>query len=137
MRTSNELMKSFAEHKLSQIQDNKINFHVHMLTASYWPAYPPCKAILPKEMLACTTAFSKFYNYVYNSRKIIWQTRLGTGTIIGRYPAGRFELMVSTYQMITLMLFNDNDKLTFQQILEKTKIQEKVNTDLEFDKWKY
>src|SRR5690606_4178121 len=86
MRASSELMKKFGENKLAQAQDNKINFHVHMLTASYWPAYPPCRAILPKEMLACTTAFSKYYN--------------------------------------------DNDKLTFKQIGEKTKIEEKVFSDL-------
>eukprot|EP01047_Picozoa_sp_COSAG01_P043522 COSAG01_NODE_3871_length_5604_cov_15.632334_4_plen_105_part_00 len=39
---------------------------------------------------------------------------------------GKKELLVSIYQAVVLMLFNDVEALTFTQILEATEIEEQV-----------
>jgi hypothetical protein len=45
--------------------------------------------------------------------------------MIGRFPLSKHELIVSTYQMVILTLFNNINEISFKELREKTKIPDK------------
>jgi cullin 3 len=61
---------------------------------------------------------------VYNGRRLTWQTNLGTAELRCKFHKGRKELVVPTFQMCILMLYNHGDVFTFRQIQELTRISE-------------
>jgi len=74
--------------------------------------------------------FQKFYLDKHTGRKLTWMPGLGDAdlraTFTTRGKTRRYELNVSTYAMIILMLFNDLDKgesLSFEQIQAETNIE--------------
>lgn|SRR5690606_15276784 len=125
MRVSREVMSKFEKHKAFKLKNEKIDFYVHLLTAAFWPAYTLSNAVLVDDMQTCTKAYLTYYNETHSGRKITWQASLGGGIVTGKFPLGKYEIMVSTYQMIILMLMNNNKKMKYTEILEKTKIPEK------------
>ncbi|KAL9644431.1 hypothetical protein ABK040_013659 [Willaertia magna] len=114
---------------LSNIDNNKkeskmIDFYVNVLTQSFWPAYTISNANLPFELNNCCEVFLNYYNQIHSGRKITWQKGLGDGILIYRND-NKYELVVTTYQIIILMLFNDKDFYTFKELKEFTLIPEK------------
>jgi cullin 3 len=71
--------------------------------------------------------FSTFYLEKHTGRKLSWQTSAGAAELKATFGSGpdkyrRHELLVSTYQMCILMLFNNTDFLTLRQIRTQTQI---------------
>jgi cullin 3 len=103
-----------------------IEVDVDVLTTGYWPSQniPPCT--LPPQVQAAIDHFSGFYLGKYTGRKLSWQTSTGSAELKASFgPADkprRHELIVSTYQMCILLLFNAADTLTLRQIRSSTHI---------------
>ncbi|CAN0403262.1 unnamed protein product, partial [Discosporangium mesarthrocarpum] len=57
-------------------------------------------------------------------RKVAWQTSLGNADLKCCFKGGanRHELNVSTHQMCILLLFNNVDSLTYDEIQEATQV---------------
>lgn len=102
-----------------------IELNVSVLTAGYWPTYPPAEVKLPAELVGYQEAFKKFYLSKHSGRRITWQNSLGHCTLKAQFPHGRKELHVSLFQTVVLMLFNSADNLTFKDIAETTSIEDK------------
>jgi cullin 3 len=75
-------------------------------------------------MQRCCDAFRAFYLAAHSGRRLQWQPGMGTADLkAGPFEGGkRHELIVSTYQAVVLMLFNDADSLTYREIAESTGI---------------
>jgi len=128
---SQDMMTNFRHYLASQKIVSPIDMSVSVLTMGYWPTYQPVDVIVPDFLLKHQEAFKNFYTTKYHGRKLQWQPNLGHCTLIGTFisPEGndnktrRHELIVSLYQALVLLLFNDKDELTYNEILESTKIE--------------
>jgi len=102
---------------------------VFVLTQAHWPTYAPVEVVIPGDMSQSLDRFAQFYQTRNSGRKLSWQHSLGTNIVranIGK--AGEKELMVSTFQTIVLLLFNDLEKgqtLSYKQIATATGLETK------------
>lgn len=96
---------------------------VHVLTTGSWPTQPSPVCNLPHEILAVCEKFKTYYLGTHTGRRLSWQTNMGTADLKATFDKGRkHELIVSTYQMCILMLFNSSDMLTYKEIEQATEI---------------
>merc|ERR1712154_493039 len=97
-----------------------VDVEVDVLTTGYWPSQnvPPCT--LPVSVKDASKTFTDYYLGNHTGRKLSWQTSGGTAEIratFGEAPKHRrYELLVTTYQMCILVLFNENETMTLENI---------------------
>jgi len=98
---------------------------VSVLTAGFWPTYPPCELSLPAQVAACTDAFSAFYLAKHSGRRLAWLHGLGTLTLKAWFAGcGARELLVSLPQAAVLLLFNDCEALALSDLLAGTRLED-------------
>lgn len=127
MKLSNDTMEGFKAHLSSSAESgpgtlNGIELNVYVLTTGFWPTQAPTKCNLPNEIINCCEVFKKYYLSNHNGRRITWQTNMGTAELKMFVGGKKHELIVNTYQMVLLLLFNDQNKLTLKEIIEATGI---------------
>src|ERR1700722_2944720 len=66
------------------------------------------------------TSYTEFYKKKHQGHKLYWDHTLGTATLKAQFSAGPKDLSVSLYQAIVLLLFNNVDELSYNEILEQT-----------------
>ena len=71
-------------------------------------------------MLQCQTSFEEFYPTKFTGRRLTWQNSLASCTVKATFPSGMKDLTVSLLQTTVLVLFNDNDKLSYMDIAQAT-----------------
>ncbi|CAH2071938.1 unnamed protein product [Thlaspi arvense] len=94
-----------------------IDLTVTVLTTGFWPSYKSFDINLPSEMVKCVEVFKGFYETKTKHRKLTWIYSLGTCNINGKFDQKPIELIVSTYQAAVLLLFNNTDRLSYNEIL--------------------
>ncbi|KAF6215627.1 hypothetical protein GE061_010383 [Apolygus lucorum] len=151
MTVSNTIMEEFKTH----ITETEANLHgvdlsVRVLTTGFWPtnnATPNCN--IPAAPLAAFEVFRKFYLAKHSGRQLTLQPQLGSADLNAVFYGMRREeeeagrdgasssvpsstsaprkhiIQVSTYQMCVLMLFNQRDRLTYEELQNETDIPEK------------
>jgi cullin 3 len=133
MRISRDLQDSYKDYKRQQENAGEgssgrpVEIEVDVLTNGYWPSQnvPPCT--LPVPIQDAIERYTAFYLNKHTGRKLSWQTSAGQAELKCTFGSGpnnfrRHELLVSTYQMCILLLFNENTTLTLGQIRTKTQI---------------
>ena len=130
MRISREMRDAYKAYKRNQEEGehtSRVDIEVDVLTNGYWPSQnvPPCT--LPQTIQDAIGRYSKYYLEKHTGRKLSWQTSGGTAELKATFGCGpdkfrRHELLVSTYQMCILLLFNNKDVLTLDQIRTETQI---------------
>mmetsp|Transcript_663 Transcript_663/g.868 ORF Transcript_663/g.868 Transcript_663/m.868 type:complete len:762 (-) Transcript_663:538-2823(-) len=94
---------------------------VHVLTTGSWPHPTTPDCIIPPYINAICDSYKTFYIKHYDGRKLTWQYNLGSAEVKAQFD-DPLTLVVSTYQMLILLLFQDTDTLTYQTIADKTQI---------------
>ncbi|KAK3205036.1 hypothetical protein Dsin_019082 [Dipteronia sinensis] len=123
---SKEINESFKQSSQARTKlPSGIEMSVHVLTTGYWPTYPPMDVRLPHELNVYQDIFKEFYLSKYSGRRLMWQNSLGHCVLKAEFPKGKKELAVSLFQTVVLMLFNDAEKLSFQDIKDATGIEDK------------
>ncbi|KAM7505971.1 hypothetical protein LguiB_004875 [Lonicera macranthoides] len=123
---SKEINESFKQSSQARTKlPSGIELSVHVLTTGYWPTYPPMDVRLPHELNVYQDIFKEFYLSKYSGRRLMWQNSLGHCVLKAEFPRGKKELAVSLFQTVVLMLFNDAQKLSFQDIKDATSIEDK------------
>ncbi|KAL3460377.1 hypothetical protein BJX64DRAFT_278566 [Aspergillus heterothallicus] len=95
-----------------------VDLHVSVLSASAWPTYPDVQVRIPQEISTAIDDFQKFYDSKYKAHC----------QIRARFPKGDKELVVSSFQAIVLLLFNElpeGGSLSYRQIQEATSLSDK------------
>ncbi|KAK1757931.1 hypothetical protein QBC47DRAFT_359140 [Echria macrotheca] len=150
MQLSKDLGEGYREHirQLGDVDTKKVDLSIHVLTSNYWPPevmgrgssqdegskggcnYPPVIKRLQE-------SFLKYYLKDRSGRVLTWVGSAGTADIKCVFPKvpgkesgplskeRRYELNVSTYGMVVLMLFNDlaeGESLSLEEIQAKTNI---------------
>ncbi|KAK7825352.1 cullin-4 [Quercus suber] len=123
---SKEINESFKQSSQARTKlPSGIELSVHVLTTGYWPTYPPMDVRLPHELNVYQDIFKEFYLSKYSGRRLMWQNSLGHCVLKAEFPKGKKELAVSLFQTVVLMLFNDAERLSFQDIKDSTGIEDK------------
>eukprot|EP01104_Vermistella_antarctica_P018565 TRINITY_DN6925_c0_g1_i1.p1 TRINITY_DN6925_c0_g1~~TRINITY_DN6925_c0_g1_i1.p1 ORF type:complete len:734 (-),score=196.01 TRINITY_DN6925_c0_g1_i1:99-2300(-) len=123
MRLSADTMDRFKEHLVNTpISLNGVDLNVQVLTTIFWPTQTAKNCHLPPEIIHCCEAFKQFYLGAHNGRRLTWQTNMGTAEVKATFDGKLKELIVSTYQMCILLLFNAGDTLSFKELKENTGI---------------
>lgn len=123
MELSKDIMVSFKQHMEHVRSYMNIELTVNVLTMGYWPTYTPMDVVLPEEMVNLQDVFSKFYHAKHSGRKLQWQPSLGHCVLRASFSAGRKELQVSLFQGLCLLMFEDGNEFSLEEIFEATKIE--------------
>lgn len=107
-----------------------IDLTVNILTQGYWPTYPVMEVNLPSELVEYQNIFTKFYLNKHSGRKLQWQPTLGHCVLKARFDQGPKDLQVSLFQSLVLLLFNECDSMTLEEIIQATNIE--VNLQIFF-----
>ncbi|KAK9750794.1 hypothetical protein RND81_02G222400 [Saponaria officinalis] len=122
MKTSQDTIQGFYASHGAELGDCP-TLTVQVLTTGSWPTQSSVPCNLPAELSVLCEKFRSYYLGTHTGRRLSWQTNMGTADIKATFGKGqRHELNVSTYQMCVLMLFNNADRLTYQEIEQATEI---------------
>jgi cullin 3 len=151
MELSKDLSENYRDHirNLGDADVKKIDLGIHVLTTNNWPPEvmgrgalqedgAKAECIFPPAIKRLQESFFKYYLKDRSGRVLTWVASAGTADIKCVFPKvpgketgplskeRRYELNVSTYGMIVLMLFNDlpegKQSLSFEEIQAKTNI---------------
>ncbi|XP_073957718.1 cullin 4 [Choristoneura fumiferana] len=124
MELSKDINITYKQH-LAGTQDNSgIELSVYILTMGFWPTYGAAEARLPAALTRQQDHFTKFYLGKHSGRKLTWQPTLGHCVLRAHFAQGNKELQVSLFQALVLLLFNDGDNLSFEEIKVASNIEE-------------
>ena len=130
IRTSRDMMSRFKEYLEERQKSLGIDFTVQVLTTGAWPSASGhgqgtnrgCN--LPREVDLCCEEFRNFYQATHSGRKLAWQTSMGTADLKATFGSKKHEISCTTHQMVVLLLFNDAERLSYEDIATATGIPE-------------
>ncbi|GCC20634.1 hypothetical protein chiPu_0019198 [Chiloscyllium punctatum] len=108
----------------NQSDPSKIDLTVNILTMGYWPTYTPMEIHLPAEMIKLQEVFKTFYLGKHSGRKLQWQPTLGHSVLKAEFKEGKKELQVSLFQTLVLLMFNEGNEFTMEEIKTATGIED-------------
>nr|AAI65630.1 Cul4a protein [Danio rerio] len=124
MELSKDIMIQFKQYMQNQTEPSNIELTVNILTMGYWPSYTPMDVHLPAEMVKLQEVFKLFYLGKHSGRKLQWQPTLGHAVLKTEFKEGKKELQVSLFQTLVLLMFNESDECSVEEIRVATGIEE-------------
>ncbi|THX02615.1 Cullin-domain-containing protein [Aureobasidium pullulans] len=130
MQTSKDLNASYDDWCKENLDEadrkTAIDSYYNILGTGFWPLQPSNTPFTPPQDIART--YERFQNYYlskHGGRKLTWLWHLCKGEIRANYVRMNkvpYTFQVSTYQMAILLLFNDSDTVTYDEMSEATKL---------------
>jgi cullin 1 len=114
-----EESSNFKDYVQSQNIDLRIELRVKVLSTKCWSTFQFSQPNLPSDIVNSVEVFKAYYSRENKNRKLTWIYSLGTCNISGKFDNTKIEMIVTTYQAIILLLFNDHDKLSYAEIKSK------------------
>ncbi|XP_059506456.1 cullin-4A-like isoform X2 [Stegostoma tigrinum] len=124
MELSKDIMVQFKQYIQSQSDPSKIDLTVNILTMGYWPTYTPMEIHLPAGMIKLQEVFKTFYLGKHSGRKLQWQPTLGHSVLKAEFKEGKKELQVSLFQTLVLLMFNEGNEFSVEEIKTATGIED-------------
>uniref|UniRef100_A0A673G1C7 Cullin family profile domain-containing protein n=1 Tax=Sinocyclocheilus rhinocerous TaxID=307959 RepID=A0A673G1C7_9TELE len=124
MELSKDIMIQFKQYMQNQSDPSNIELTVNILTMGYWPSYTPMDVHLPAEMVKLQEVFKLFYLGKHSGRKLQWQPTLGHAVLKTEFKEGKKELQVSLFQTLVLLMFNESDECSVEEIRAATGIED-------------
>lgn len=137
MSLSQSTNDEFRQH----ISNNQINLMgvdlvVRVLTTGFWPTQASSpKCMIPPQAQNAFDCFKRFYLGCHSGRQLTLQPQLGTAELNATFPPSKKEggpseirrhiFQVSTHQMCLLMLFNRQERWTYEEVSQHTEIPER------------
>lgn len=133
MQISKDLNSSYKEWQARVLDADDLKKAVdptyNILGTGFWPLNAPTTPFIPPNDIVKTyKRFESFYCEKHSGRKLTWLWQLSKGEIKTNYLSAKtpFTFMVSTYQIGILLLFNDSDTVTYEDIQEATSLAGEV-----------
>ncbi|KAH9897238.1 Cullin [Xylariomycetidae sp. FL2044] len=131
MQISKDLNTGFREHCRGLQSDKQtLDSSYSILGTSFWPLTAPNTTFRPPpEIQANLDRFSLFYKNKHDGRKLTWLWQLCKGEVKTGYCKSSktpYTFQVSVYQMAILLLFNDKDMHSYDDIQEITQLSNEV-----------
>ncbi|XP_071427473.1 cullin-4A [Pithys albifrons albifrons] len=124
MELSKDVMVQFKQYMQNQSDPGNIDLTVNILTMGYWPTYTPMEVHLNSEMIKLQEVFKTFYLGKHSGRKLQWQTTLGHAVLKAEFREGKKEFQVSLFQTLVLLMFNEGDEFSFEEIKMATGVED-------------
>ncbi|XP_060740839.1 cullin-4B [Tachysurus vachellii] len=124
MELSKDIMVQFKQYMQCQNIPGNIELTVNILTMGYWPTYVPMEVHLPAEMVRLQEIFKTFYLGKHSGRKLQWQSTLGHCVLKAEFKEGKKELQVSLFQTLVLLMFNEGEEFSLEEIKLATGIED-------------
>nr|XP_033802543.1 cullin-4B isoform X1 [Geotrypetes seraphini] len=124
MELSKDIMIQFKQYMQNQNVPGNIELTVNILTMGYWPTYVPMEVHLPAEMVKLQEIFKTFYLGKHSGRKLQWQSTLGHCVLKAEFKEGKKELQVSLFQTLVLLMFNEGEEFSLEEIKQATGIED-------------
>ncbi|XP_020936644.1 cullin-4B-like [Sus scrofa] len=125
MELSKDIMIQLKQYMQNQDIPGNIDLTVNILTTSFWPAYVPKEIQLPPEMERLKENFKNFYLSKHSGRKLQWQSTLGHCVLRAEFKKGKKELQVSLFQTLVLLMFNEGDQFSLEEIKMTTGVEDR------------
>ncbi|TNM98860.1 hypothetical protein fugu_013424 [Takifugu bimaculatus] len=77
-----------------------------------------------KQMVRLQEIFKTFYLGKHSGRKLQWQSTLGHCVLKAEFKEGKKELQVSLFQTLVLLMFNEGEEFTLEEIKLATGIED-------------
>lgn len=119
---SKDLNDKFKTH-LANTEALDVDFSIQVLSSGSWPFQQSAPFSLPAEMERSHQRFTTFYSSQHSGRKLHWLYHMCKGELVTNCFKHRYTLQASTYQMAVLLMFNNSDSLTVEQIQEHTQLK--------------
>ncbi|KAF2204065.1 Cullin-domain-containing protein [Delitschia confertaspora ATCC 74209] len=131
MQTSKDMNVGYKEWLADNLDKTELKDSIdatyNILGTGFWPLQPPTTPFLPPQVIVKTyERFAMFYNNKHQGRKLTWLWQLCKGEMKANFSKvnGKMSptVQVSTYQMAVLLLFNDSDVVSYDEMVEGTKL---------------
>ena len=131
MQISKDLNTGFREHtKGLQAGKQALDSSYSILGTSFWPLSAPNTTFNPPpEIQTDLDRFTRFYKNKHEGRKLTWLWQLSKGEVKTGYCKSQktpYTFQVSVYQMAILLLFNEKDVQTYEDIQSVTQLNADV-----------
>ncbi|CZR36715.1 putative SCF complex member Cullin 1 [Fusarium proliferatum ET1] len=130
MQISKDLNKDFREHLEGVEYTKAVDSTFSILGTGFWPLTAPSTDFNPPpEIAAEIERFIRFYKHKHDGRKLTWLWHLCKGEIKAGYCKASktpYTFQVSIYQMAILLLFNEKDTYSYEDILSATQLSKEV-----------
>ena len=123
----NDNYKSW-QHEMLGEEDSKkaVDPYYHILGSGFWPFQSPMTTFIPpQEIVKTYSRFQNFYFEKHTGRKLTWLWQLCKGEMKANYIKNAkipYTFQVSTYQMAILLLFNEAETVTYDDIQRATEL---------------
>ncbi|OAA47830.1 cullin-1 [Metarhizium rileyi] len=130
MQISKDLNKDFRDHLEGVGSLKTVDSTFSILGTGFWPLQAPSTHFDPPvEIAAEIERFTRFYKHKHDGRKLTWLWHLCKGEIKAGYCKSSktpFTFQVSIYQMAILLLFNEKDTYTYDDMVDATQLSTEV-----------
>ncbi|EHK21347.1 uncharacterized protein TRIVIDRAFT_170804 [Trichoderma virens Gv29-8] len=130
MQISKDLNKEFRDHLETVGNTKAVDSTFSILGTGFWPLTPPSTNFIPpSEISAEIDRFVRFYKHKHDGRKLTWLWHLCKGEIKAGYCKNSktpYTFQVSIYQMSILLLFNEKDSYSYDDISGATELSSEV-----------
>lgn len=134
MQISADLNSSFKTHQAERLDDEDkktaVDASYHILGTGFWPLTPPATAFAPPADIVKTyERFQHFYLTKHQGRKLTWLWQLCKGEVRANYVKANkvpYTFQVSTYQIAILLLFNDSDNVSYDEMASSTRLNKET-----------
>lgn len=121
---SREAVASFKSSKVAGTLQGGVDLFVNVLSASAWPTYPEIPVNVPAVVNTYLDAFREFYVSKHSGRKLAWRHGLAHCVLKAGFEGGNKELVLSAFQAVVLLLFNERDSMGFGELKEGSGLAE-------------
>jgi cullin 1 len=126
MQISKDLNSGFKEFEDNLGEGRPVDATYSILGTGFWPLTAAnTNFSAPPEIVKAYERFQKFYNQKHSGRKLTWLWHLCKGEVKASYCKNAkvpYTFQVSTYQMAILLLFNESDKNSYEDIANATEL---------------
>ncbi|KAF4991230.1 hypothetical protein FGRMN_7962 [Fusarium graminum] len=130
MQISKDLNKEFRDHLEGVEYTQAVDSTFSILGTGFWPLTAPSTDFNPPpEIAAEIERFIRFYKHKHEGRKLTWLWHLCKGEIKAGYCKASktpYTFQVSIYQMAILLLFNEKDTYSYDDMLSATQLSKEV-----------
>ncbi|KAI4210066.1 MAG: hypothetical protein LQ351_007056 [Letrouitia transgressa] len=128
IQISKDLNSSYKDWQARILDDDDlkraVDPHYHILGTGFWPLTAPTTTFIPPQDIVKTyNRFQSFYFEKHNGRKLTWLWQLCKSEVKANYIKNSkvpYVFQVSTYQLAILLLFNEQEQISYEDIQTAT-----------------